>query len=530
MDLLGYALLTLVLAVFTVFLVAGLFLFFLRPRYWLRTWTAYLFSVRQQWVTPVHRMIVGQGLHWLAAAWNKWRQGFYVLIACILFLLVVLALWKIPELQLKQFSSTEIEKIKLTNEHRRTIAQIIAGFAIIIGLFFTWKRIRATEEQVSIAREEQITERFTRAVDQLGSENIHVRLGGIYALERISRDSPTDYGTVMEVLTAFVRERAPLPPPELEGKELGDQTPQEKLKFATDIQAVLTVLGRRNTEARVLQEMPLDLNSTDLKGADIKNAQLEKAHLLGADLREADLSGANLSGAHLSEAHLSGAHLSEAHLSGAHLSGADLRRAFLIGAHLRGADLSGAHLSEANLSGADLREADLDRADLSGTDLGGAHLSEAHLDWANLFGAFLYGANLSGASLFGAHLCGANLSWANLSRANLNGANLSRAYLSGTYLSGVYLSGANLSGANLSRANLSGANLSEVDLRGADLFEADLRGADLREADLTGVKDLIQAQIDKALYCEGTEPPKLSTEFKPPPARKCDEYGNPIEE
>ena len=359
MEILGYILLTLLLAALAALVVGELFRFSLRLRYWLRTWATYprrnilsYFSLdKQQRGTPVHR-VMGQ---WLAHAWNsyslkekkKWRQGFY---ACILFLLIVLALWQIPEIQLGQFSEElelgEEKLLRLKNEYRRTIAQIIAGFAIIIGLFFTWKRIRATEEQVSIAREGQITERFTRAVDQLGSkESIHVRLGGIYALERISRDSPTDYGTVMEVLTAFVRERAPLPPPELEGKELGDQTPQEKLKPTTDIQAVLTVLGRRETETGVLQEMPLDLNSTDLKGADIKNAQLEKANLIMA------------------------------------------------------------------------------------------------------------------------------------------------------VLSMVHLSGANLRG-----------------------------------ADLTGVKGLIQAQIDKTFYCEGTEPPKLSAEFKPPPARKCDERGNPVEE
>ena len=35
-----------------------------------------------------------------------------------------------------------------------------------------------------------------------------MRLGGIYSLERISKESPDDYWTVMESLTAFVRERS----------------------------------------------------------------------------------------------------------------------------------------------------------------------------------------------------------------------------------------------------------------------------------------------------------------------------------
>jgi hypothetical protein len=55
-----------------------------------------------------------------------------------------------------------------------------------------------------IAREGQITDRFTKAIAQLGEqgpEKLAVRLGGIYALERIARDSERDHWPMMEVLT-----------------------------------------------------------------------------------------------------------------------------------------------------------------------------------------------------------------------------------------------------------------------------------------------------------------------------------------
>ena len=78
------------------------------------------------------------------------------------------------------------------------------------------RRIRALErqvqigqEQLQVAQEGQITERFTRAIEQLGSDKMEVRLGGIYALERIANDSDKDYWPIMETLTAYVRERAP---------------------------------------------------------------------------------------------------------------------------------------------------------------------------------------------------------------------------------------------------------------------------------------------------------------------------------
>jgi hypothetical protein len=62
--------------------------------------------------------------------------------------------------------------------------------------------------QTEADRQRRITESFSKAVEQLGSEKLEVRLGGIYSLERISKESPDDYWTVMENLTAFARERS----------------------------------------------------------------------------------------------------------------------------------------------------------------------------------------------------------------------------------------------------------------------------------------------------------------------------------
>ena len=64
------------------------------------------------------------------------------------------------------------------------------------------------QEQTNADRQRRITESFSKAVEQLGSDKLEVRLGGIYSLERISKESPDDYWTVMENLTAFVRERS----------------------------------------------------------------------------------------------------------------------------------------------------------------------------------------------------------------------------------------------------------------------------------------------------------------------------------
>jgi ABC-type nickel/cobalt efflux system permease component RcnA len=88
------------------------------------------------------------------------------------------------------------------------LAQIVAGLVLLLGVYLTYRRVTSAENAVEVAQEGQITERFTRAIEQLGDEKLAVRLGGIYALERIARDSERDHWPIMEVLTAFVRENA----------------------------------------------------------------------------------------------------------------------------------------------------------------------------------------------------------------------------------------------------------------------------------------------------------------------------------
>ena len=98
--------------------------------------------------------------------------------------LLALSLWKVPEWQINRLKNVDpVEIPKLQNEYRKTFAQIIGGLGLLFGLFLTWRRIRTLERNVEIAQDGQITERFTRAIDQLGDkDHLEVRLGGIYAL------------------------------------------------------------------------------------------------------------------------------------------------------------------------------------------------------------------------------------------------------------------------------------------------------------------------------------------------------------
>jgi hypothetical protein len=103
-------------------------------------------------------------------------------------------------------------RLKLQNDVRTTLLQGVGGLAVLIGAFFTYRQVQTSRRQLEIAQHGQVTERFTRAIDQLGHENLDVRLGGIYTLERIANDSAQDRTIVTEILTAFIRGHAPWPP------------------------------------------------------------------------------------------------------------------------------------------------------------------------------------------------------------------------------------------------------------------------------------------------------------------------------
>jgi hypothetical protein len=204
-----------------------------------------------------------------------------------------------------------------------------------------------------------MTERFTKAVEQLGSDKLEIKLGGIYSLERTAHEEKNYHWPVMEVLTSYVRRHAARNP--LTEMESGEIAAHPEL----DIQAILDVIGRRSEDHRTDEEVEygrIDLSNTDLRGANLQ----------GAYLREANLQGADLEGAYLREANLQGANLEIADLQRAVLEGANLQEAFLVASNLERA-----RLYEANLQGANLQRTYLKNADLLASNLYGANLEGA---------------------------------------------------------------------------------------------------------------------------------------------------------
>ncbi len=204
-------------------------------------------------------------------------SNFWIYTAIILAvssILSIFALWIIPNWQVKRVKKygpriTESDLFKLRDEARRTIAQIIGGFFFILSVAITGAQLKLAQDErtdkLNLDREGQITERFTKAIDQLGKEkDLQVRLGGIYALERIAKDSEKDYWPIMEIITAYIRTRSPV-----DKKKIEDQKAIE-----VDIHAAISVIRRREESD---EPDRLNLSNANLTGADLRNANLSGA-------------------------------------------------------------------------------------------------------------------------------------------------------------------------------------------------------------------------------------------------------------
>jgi uncharacterized protein YjbI with pentapeptide repeats len=394
---------------------------------------------------------------------------FLSFVSIVAFWQVTPYLWRLPENQInniqqglpKEKRLTVKEEAELIDKYRGTliggigtIATITGGIGLFLNLRIEHERLRLERTKVAddarLSESRLTTERFSQALEHLGSESVHIQIRGIYSLEQLSKNSPEDFWTVMEVLVAFIRETSPL-----ETKPAGYY--EATVPASTSVKAALTVIRRRSPDRENDDnKMFFDLSNTNLNNADLHNTRMIGANLRGSKLSQAKLSKIDLTDANLSCADFSSTELHDAILEKANLRKIDLIGAQLNKANLVGADLTGAKLIAANLVGADLTDADLTGADLSGANLSGADLSGADLSGADLWQADLRGAKLNKAVLHGAKLR------ADLRNTQLNGADLSNSDLTQADLRGTSLNGADFRDSVLSQANLNGVNLSQA--------------------------------------------------------------------
>ncbi|MBW4982992.1 pentapeptide repeat-containing protein [Mameliella sp. CS4] len=397
---------------------------------------------------------------------------------------------------------------------------VVAAF--LGGPFVIWGAV-LKHRTVEFQKEGHITERISKAVEQLGAEksvkrdgkpeetvpNIEVRIGGLLSLERIAQDSTNydkgrDHVRVMEILCAYVRENAPaedavdFPLPEWEPLK-DDATEEERENHVkkredrfegengskaqewaqslpdprADIALALRIIGRRDKEQlRVEARWGPEASDKaewvfDTPCPYLPEPPEGKRHPEGAiksyKQKLQDWNG-KISGYSGYRPDLRKTNLQKADLSKLTLSGVRLDAARMEGAFLGEARMEGADLGQARMEGADLRRVRMEGADLWGARMEGAFFGEARLEGTDLGEARMEGAFLGEARMEGAFLWGARMEGAFLGEARMEGAFLWRARMEGAFLGEARLSTSFSAVASLTATALKEVDLSRIDL------------------------------------------------------------------
>jgi uncharacterized protein YjbI with pentapeptide repeats len=248
-------------------------------------------------------------------------------------LLVVIAAFELHKALSAVRSIADLkDRYGLENEILKDAVQLIGAFLLFVGFYFT-------NRTISISRDTQITDRFNKAVDHLGSEKLQIRMGGLYALGRIARDSVRDRREIAELISAFVREQT---------KEASEGGP------CSDVQAALRILGSPEWNL-TLTDGTIDLSNTNLGNADLRSLRLDSASFEGGNLRNANFENASLRRCNFAGALCVGARFRASSLRDANLTAADISEGTLRDSDLEGASLLGATLCGTSLRGARMK-------------------------------------------------------------------------------------------------------------------------------------------------------------------------------
>ena len=192
------------------------------------------------------------------------------------------------------------------SETVRNVGLVIAAIvALPLAIWRSWvagRQATAALRQSDTAHQELLDARYQQGAEMLGSSALSVRLGGIYALRRLSEDHPEIYHIeIMRLFCAFARNptgdagspawqdsRGRDPWEEIEGPQLRE-----------DVRAIMDAIRFRATRAIDLEKTAgfiLDLSGANLQGANFLGADLSGANLGRTHLKYAVLRNANLSG------------------------------------------------------------------------------------------------------------------------------------------------------------------------------------------------------------------------------------------
>jgi hypothetical protein len=299
--------------------------------------------------------------------WDK-RQDFVVITGCF-----VLSLLSVMLLDLWNDANSFQAKRDFLDSAVKTIGTV----STIVGAIILYQRFKDDRKKFEYEKQkdekQKLAQDFSKAVEQLGNkDSLHVRIGGIYTLERIAQNHPDAHWTVMEVLTSFIRSFDPEKFIAMEG--LGEGDPSDIITVPPDIQAAFTVVGRRNIEKDKNQ---INLSGAFLVGVDVSGLNFSHVNLSRANLKNSKFSNISFCKANLKKSRFTQAHIHDVNFKGSDLKDASFYKANLESVIFREANLSLTYFAGAKLVKSNFCDTDLSKALFSEFEAE-QHLEEIH--------------------------------------------------------------------------------------------------------------------------------------------------------
>lgn len=427
--------------------------------------------------------------------------------------------------------------VETTTTGAAGIATLIV--AIIGGPFLVWRTIIA-HRTLGFQKEGHITDRISKAVEQLGAEkttkkqlankdgkklfhkgdsgeidlklpvmieetepNIEVRIGGLLSLERIAQDSVRydggrDHVRVMEIICAYVRQNSSSsqsqssPSKKWDSKEIGNSVlsllgkPSRNTRFSSDYHSreiLGWVRGLREPRADICVAMAiLGRRSTEQRLVELQWSGGQKT--IADPFRIGSVLSDLVTGR-------TKRNLFEHWTDTPTNKIADLRR-------LQGYRID---LRNCNLQGIDLRETNFSLSMFDGSKCDGADFSFATLVGASFEHTSLIGAAFSRSLTVGAKFTGSQMECSHFFNARLSSADFEFVNMPGSVLTTALLDHADFAGSELSYSEFRNAKFVDT-----FLYNTSMQFGDFAGASATNTR-LVNCDLTACTFTEGANEP-----------------------
>jgi hypothetical protein len=227
--------------------------------------------------------------------------------------LVWFALLWAPEWMANQYRYAEAKDwAAQVTANRTLLLSMIGGIGVAITIVYTYRTFTLTQDKM-------LTETMAKAIEHLSPDNSTARLGGVFTLARIARQSQKDYFAIIQLLASFVRTRdseADM------GPGLRQSDDSRRYNCPDDVRTALTIIGNRYwpdpdgygielsySKIRNAWLPSANFCQVFFWGSDFRNVFLEEAKLCGAEFRNATLDSCVFTGVDFTDADLSGARI-----------------------------------------------------------------------------------------------------------------------------------------------------------------------------------------------------------------------------